>query len=170
MGKIETIVPAKPAMQAQAVIAHLQESKRLLAALEAEVPETALAAASGEPDGRARLAALGEKIRNVTFEVECSAGARLLAAEHDQRALALWKAQILAMPVQAIVAGLTRDGCCGLCSQDTGCVVTAGVAMSDGVCAHPILEGGPQQRYRDDPQVKAIYLAACEKLNVRPRA
>src|SRR5260370_33074214 len=118
MGKIETIVPAKPAMQAQAVIAHLQESKRLLAALEAEVPETALAAALGEPDGRARLAALGEKIRNVTFEGECSAGARLLAAEHDQRALGIWKAQILAMPVEAIVGRLAREGWPGIVRWD----------------------------------------------------
>jgi hypothetical protein len=68
-------------MQAAVVVEQLQVSRRTLSALEAQVPEAALSAALGKPGARAGLAALGEKIRAVSFEIDCAASSRALAAQ-----------------------------------------------------------------------------------------
>jgi hypothetical protein len=166
MGRGENLVPAKPAMQAEAVVAHLQESRRRLAALEAQVPETALAAFLDEPGAKAKLAALGEKIRAVSFEIECGGKSRLLAEHRDQAAVAQWRASVQAMPVEAIVAGLTRDSCCGLCGPETGCAISGADRLS-GPCCHPAREGLMLARYKENPKIMAIYAAACAKIGVR---
>jgi hypothetical protein len=161
-------VPAKPKPSTQAVTARLRECRQIRDALEAQRAAAALASALREPGAAAALADLGQKIAAMEFEIACSVKAEALASAEDRAATAEWMAAIQRMPVEAIVAGISKDQCCALCGPQ-GCVISGGNPMSGGDCAHPVLQGGPHPGSRDNPQVKAVYLAACSKLNVRPR-
>jgi hypothetical protein len=169
MGKVEHPIPAKPEMSTQAVSARLWECRRLLAAFEEQRPAAALASALREPGAAAALATLGQKIEAMRFEIDSSVNAEALASARDRSAIAEWMATIQRMPVDAIVAGINPANCCQMCGPE-GCVITGGDPRSCGSCSHPVLQGGPHPQFRNHPQVKAVYAAACAKLNVRPRS
>jgi hypothetical protein len=154
-------------MQAEAVIAHLHVLRRALADYEAQIPEAALASASGRQGGRARLWALENKIRCTTFEIEAHGPARLLAERCDHDAVAAWRTQVQAMPVEAIIEGISKEQCCRHCRVGRHCVITGADPLA-GPCAHPVLVGSLElDRYKENPKIRAVFAAACAKLNVR---
>ena len=178
MGKMETIAPATPpAARVPAVLARLRTAERELADLKLQRGERQLAAAEGRHGAKEALAALHQKIAAVAFEIECSGPAREHAARLDQDALVAYRAAIQTLPAEVIVAGLTRDSCCGLCGPATGCVIAGNNLLGGaGPCSHPVKErlsfvlderGRRIFRYRDNPQASKVFDAACEKLNVR---
>jgi hypothetical protein len=169
MGKVEHPVPVKPQPSTQAVTARLQECRRQLAALEERRPAAALASARGELGAVERLAQLGQKIEAMRFEIDSSVKAEALASAEDREAMAAWMAQIQELPIEVLLSGILRDQCCMLCGPE-GCVIVGGSPQSDGVCGHPVLERGPHPRYMSNLQVRTVYRAACQKLNVRPKA
>jgi hypothetical protein len=161
-------VPGKPpASHVLTVLAHLQTTRRALAALHLEIPERAFAAATGRPDGKENLAALREKIAAAEFEIECNSKAREVAAQIDQKAIAAWKAAVQTLEPEEIIAGITKDACCGRCGAGHGCVITGADALA-GPCAHPVLVGALElTRYTLNPKITAVYAAACVKLGLR---
>jgi hypothetical protein len=170
MGRYEKIVLADPpARRAPAVIARKIVAERELSELRLQIPECALAVAEGKPGGRENLAALYRQIAAVAFEIEHNAKARELATALDEQALVGWKAKIQELPPEELLAGLTRDQCCGFCSADF-CVITGADPLA-GPCAHPVLVGALElNRYQDNPKIRAVYAAACAKLGLRSRA
>jgi hypothetical protein len=169
MGLQEQPIPAKPKPSTQAVTARLRECRQIRDALEAQRPAAALASAVREPGAAAALRELGQKIAALDFEIACSVKAEALASAEDRAAVAAWMAELQRMPVEALIAGISKEMCCRLCGPE-GCVISGGDPMSGAPCAHPIREGGPHPRSMDNPQVKAVYAAACSKLNVRSRS
>jgi hypothetical protein len=163
MGRHEKIIQAEPpAPRANAVLLRRQASEQELAVLNAEIGERALSAIEGKPGGKDGLAALHDKIRAVTFEIECNAAAHELALRLDQEAIAAWKTAIYAMPPESLIAGITAKDCCRLCSADHGCVITAG-----GQCGHPVKIGVLDPHSRGVPMIRAAYQAATAKLKLK---
>jgi hypothetical protein len=158
MGLLEMILPpALAAPRAPAVLLRRQASEQELAALNAEIGERALAAIEGKAGGKENLAALHDRIRAVTFEIECNAAAHELALLLDQEAVDDWRDSVRAMPVEEIVAGISTTECCRLCSPETGCVI------SGLECAHP-KNGALNRRYQGNSGVRRVYVAACKQL------
>jgi hypothetical protein len=168
MGKHEQPIPTKPAASTIAVTARLSECRRQLTFLEEQKPAAALASALREPGAADRLATLCQKIAALEFEINCSVKAEALASARDREAVADWRAAIQELPVEVLLAGISKDQCSALCGPE-GCVISGGDPRSGGDCSHPVLQGGPHPQFRNHPQVKAVYAAACEKLNVRPK-
>jgi hypothetical protein len=165
MGKHERIVSTEPpAPRAPGVLVYLDASKRVLAGLETEVAEAALAAAEETPGAQEKLALLYGKIGVAKFEIDSNAKAHDLAQRLDRQAVEDWKTAIQAMPPEKIIAGITASSCCRLCSADTGCVITAGQN-----CAHPVKTGVLPVRLADNPAIRKIFAAACAKTGVARR-
>jgi hypothetical protein len=150
---------APPKPRAPGVLKQREASMLELAALNAEIGERALAAAEGKPGGRDRLAALHEKIRAVTFEIDCNAAAHELAQRLDKQAVADWKSAVLAMPAEDIVVGVDAADCCGLCSPENGCVITA-----FGPCGHPRKVGALSPRHQGNADIRQVYIAASKEI------
>jgi hypothetical protein len=167
MGKHETIIPDKPPeARAPAVTEHLQACKRTLAALEAQIPAAALAAALGEPDGTENLAALYQKIAVTKFQIENYPAARLLAERLDQEATVAYVAAVQTLSPSEIVEGLTKETCCRRCIPGISCAITAS-DLASGTCQHPLIGGALDQlRYRSSPKILALYDSACRKLGL----
>jgi hypothetical protein len=170
MGRREKIIPTEPpAPRAPVVVAHLQESRRRLAALEAQNPETAFAAAVGKPGGAESLAALRDEITTAKFAIENYPKAREHAELLDEQAIVAWKAAVQTLSPEDLVEGITKDQCCRRCAAGAGCVIT-GADAGAGPCAHPVLVGSLElHRYRGNPQICAVFDAACAKLNLKGR-
>jgi hypothetical protein len=169
MGRHETIIPLDPpAARAPAVIARLRIAERELSDLKLQVPERVLAVAEGGPGAKEALAALHQKITATAFEIECSGPARELAARLDQNALVAYRAAIQTLPVEQIIEGISKEGCCRRCSGAGRCVITGADPLEGGACAHPILTGALElNSHRDNPQIQRVYTAACAKLGLR---
>jgi hypothetical protein len=164
-GRQETIVPTEPpAPRAPAVIARLRIAERELADLKLQIDERLLAVAEGKLGAKESWAALCQKITVLTLEIESSPKARVLAARLDQEALADYRADIQKLSPEEIIAGISKEQCCRRCTGAGRCVI------SDGSCGHPLLQSGSNARYSENSQVRAVYAAACEKLNVRLKA
>jgi hypothetical protein len=170
MGKMEKIVLAEPpAPQVRVVLEHLHVTKRALAALEAQISETAFAAAVGKPCGAENLAALREKIATAKFAIENYPQVRAHAERQDEQAVVQWKAEVQKLPPEQIIAGITKDSCCRRCTDRTGCALT-GIDPLSHPCAHPVLVGALElTRYRDNEKIQRIYDAACRKLGLMRR-
>jgi hypothetical protein len=157
--EIRAPVPARPVARAPAVLDHLQASKQALAALEAEIAASALAAIEAQPGAKEALATLHGRTKAVAFEIDCNGKAYELARRLDEHAIIDWKADIQALPADQIVAGITATTCCKLCSDDTGCII------SGGACAHPVLAGSLTPGLQGNPAVRRVYRAASEECN-----
>jgi hypothetical protein len=170
MGRHEKIIPTElPARRVPTVIAHLQISKRALVALEGEVPALLLAVAEERAGAKEGLAALREEIAAAKFEIENHAKARELAERLDEEAIVSWKAAVQTLSPEELVEGITKDQCCRRCAAGAGCVITGADPLA-GPCAHPALVGSLElHRYRDNPQICAVYAAAAAKLNLKGR-
>jgi hypothetical protein len=167
MSKHERIPDKPPAPRAAAVTEHLQASRRTLAALEAQVPEMALAAALGEPGGAENLTALHQKIGAVKFEIECYPRARARAERSDEQAVVDWRAQVQTLPPEQIVDGIGREVCPRLCGAGGGCVIAGSDPLAGGLCCHPNKEGLVLSRYNENPQIVRVFAAACAALKIR---
>lgn len=166
MGKIESLQPAKPIMQTEAVRAHLPALQRRLADLRAQVPGAALKSACG--DG-ASLATLEDAIRLTAFEIDCQGQALAMASVQDEEAIRVFRARTQALPIDTILEGLTKEQCCHRCIPGIACAITGSDPLADK-CAHVVIVGPLElARYEASPTIKKLYRAACEKLNVRPR-
>jgi hypothetical protein len=164
MGGHEKIISTEPpSPRAHTVRDHLQYLKRALEALEAEIPERALEAAEGKPDG---LAALHEKITAAKFEIECHPKARALAERSDEQAIVNWRAAVQTLPAEQIVDGIGREVCPRLCSAGGGCVISGADTLS-GPCCHPNREGLMLTRYKENAQIIRVFAAACAALKIR---
>jgi hypothetical protein len=170
MGRHEKIIPTEPpAPRAPTVLKHLQTSKRALVALEGEVPALLLAVAEERPGAKEGLAALREEIAAAEFEIEHNAKARELAERLDEQAIAAFKAAVQTLSLEEIVEGISKDQCPRRCAARVGCVITGADPLA-GPCAHPVLVGSLElHRYRDNPQICAVYAAAAAKLNLKGR-
>jgi hypothetical protein len=182
MSKCDQIPLADPpAPRAPAVIDYLAACKRSLASLEATRAEVALAAAVGKPDGKAAMAALGEQISALKFEIDCHPMARELASRLDEDAVTSWKAEVQVLTPDEIVAGIASGACCRRCSPGNYCIITASDSRADpAVCAHPMSfdtsrpyrSGDAAHRGEDlkerygNPVIQANYEAARKKLKV----
>jgi hypothetical protein len=164
--KHEQIPDKPPALQATVVVKHLEACKRALAALEAQIPEQAFAAAVGKPGGAENLAALHQKIGSVKFEIECHPKARALAERSDEQAIVDWRAAIQTMDPADIVAGIGREVCPRLCGAGGGCAISGADSLS-GPCCHPNKEGLMLTRYRENAQIMRVWSAACAALKIR---
>jgi hypothetical protein len=175
MGKHETIVPYDPPIPtARDVRVYRHTLEASLDVLRASRAGLALASARGDTAARENLAALRLKIRAVEFEIECNHAAFELAEKQDGDAWAAWRASILMLDPEEAIAGIGKDGCCTRCTPNIpgGCVLSANKSST---CMHPIRElrsfhndeaGVKIFPYRDDPQAKKIFEAACTKLKV----
>lgn len=161
------IIPDKPpAPRAAAVTEHLQASKRILAALEREIPGLLLAVIEGRPGAKEDLAVLREKITAAKFEIEHHAAARMLAERQDEEALIQWKAAVQTLPPEEAIAGIGKEVCCRRCIPGTNCAITGSDPLA-GSCQHPLIGGALDQlRYRDSPKILALYDSACRKLGL----
>lgn len=175
MGKHETVVAYDPPMPtARDVRARRRRLEASLDALKASRAGLALASAKGDTAAQVALAALYLKIRTAEFEIECNDLAFELANSEDGTATVAWRAAILTLPPEEVIAGIGQDGCCRHCTSGYGgCVLSAGKSPT---CMHPIREkhcfgindtGQKVFRYRDDPQASAIFDAALKKLKLR---
>jgi hypothetical protein len=169
MGKYEHPVPASPALCGPAVGLRLAWCRRRLEALQGERPAAALASAMREPGAAERLATLGTSISAMEFEISCSLKAADLASQRDREAMAAWRAKLQDLPIERLIAGISRENCCALCATSAGCILTGSDPLSGGVCSHPIRENGPGPQYQDNSRVQEIYLAACARLRVKPK-
>jgi hypothetical protein len=160
MERPKAIPRTPPAARAPKVLEQRPAIERELADLQARIAETTLAAYEGKPDGRKNLAALHDEIRTVTFQLEGNAAAHELALRLDREAKAGWRANIEAANPKKMVAGITKKGCCGMCSEEHGCVIT-GLQ-----CGHPITVGSVGPRLMANPKVRALFKAAAEVLGV----
>ena len=167
MGKMEKIVLAEPpAPQVRVVLEHLHVTKRALAALEAQISETAFAAAVGKPCGAENLAALREKIATAKFAIENYPQVRALAERQDEQAVVQWKAEVQKLPPEQIIEGISRDACCRRCISGTVCAISGSDPLA-GPCQHPLIGGALElSRYKDSAKVQAIYDAICRKLGL----
>jgi hypothetical protein len=183
MGKIDKIPLADPpAPQSPAVVDYLAACKRSLASLEATRPELALAAATGKPGSKEAMAALGEQISALKFEIDCHPMARELASRLDQDAVTSWKAEVQVLTPDEIVAGIASGACCRRCSPGNYCIITASDSRADpAACAHPMTSHNTSRPYKPgdaarrgedlkerygNPVIQANYEAARKKLKV----
>ena len=167
MGKMEKIVLAEPpAARAPVVLEHLHVTKRALAALEAQIPETAFAAAVGKPGGAENLAALRAEIATAKFSIENYPKVRELAERQDEQAVVQWKAEVQKLPPEQIIEGISRDACCRRCISGTVCAISGSDPLA-GPCQHPLIGGALElSRYRDNEKIQQVYDAACRKLGL----
>jgi hypothetical protein len=162
MGKHERIIQDQPpAARAPAVMEQRSAIEAELAALKLQTAEIVLAAYEGKPDGREKLAALDANIHATTFLLNGNAAAYDLAQRLDREAVDAWRAQVHADPDVAI-EGISRKGCCLRCSEQHGCVITAGQQ-----CAHPVKTGVLPVRLADNPAIRNVFAAACAKLKLK---
>jgi hypothetical protein len=126
--------------------------------------------ALGKPRADERLATLGRRIVAMEFEISCSLKAADMASQRDREAMAGWRASLQTLPIEKLIAGISRENCCALCATPAGCIITGSDPLSGGGCAHPVRESGPNPQYQDNRRVQEIYLAACSKLRVKPKA
>jgi hypothetical protein len=169
MGLHEHPVPTSPALCGPAVGLRLAWCRRRLEALQDERPALALASALREPGAAERLTELGRSIAAMEFEISCSLKAADLASQRDREAMAAWRASLQTLPIEKLIAGISRESCCALCATPAGCIITGSDPMSGGSCAHPVRESGPGPQYQNNPGVQEIYRAACASLRVKPK-
>jgi hypothetical protein len=166
-----------PTPTAKAVRAHRQTLELSLAALKQSAAELALASARGKAGAKDALAALYLRLRATEFEINCNHAAAELASQQDAAAEIAWRAGIQCLDPEEVIAGISKDGCCGRCTPGSpgGCVITASAPYAGGTCGHPIREkhlfhlndqGRRIFRYRDNPQASRIFDAACKRLGV----
>jgi hypothetical protein len=97
----------------------------------------------------------------------------------DAAAEAAWRSDIQLMDPDEIVAGISKGGCCDLCSPGApgGCVITNPAPHSGGVCGHPLLtkdlqhldENGQRHfAYADNLRCMQNYRAAMKRLKMLP--
>jgi hypothetical protein len=153
-------VPIRPELRAPMVLAHLQESKAALADLELKIAERTLAAIEEMPGGKAKLAALQEQIRAVTFEIDGNAKAHELALRLDKEAASAWRTAILALPFEQLLQGLDQNSCPALCSPDL-CVISG---LADR-CLNP-RDGNLPPGMSGNTRLRQIHHAAAEKLRI----
>jgi hypothetical protein len=169
-GVVKKIVPDKPPeLQAPAVVKHQQITKATLAVLEAQIPETAFAAAVGKPGGAENLSSLREKIAAAKFMVENYPKARAYAELLDEQALVDWRAAVQTLDPAELVAGIGKEVCPRLCGAGGGCVISGSDAFS-GPCCHPLREGLMLTRYKESAQIVRVFSAACAALRIRSNA
>jgi hypothetical protein len=169
MGKLESPIPASPALCGPAVGLRLAWCRRRLEALQAERPAFALASAQGASGAAEALAQLGQNLAAMEFEISCSLKAADLASQRDREAMAAWRASLQMLPIERLIADISRESCCALCATPAGCIIVGSDPMSGGGCAHPVRENGPGPQYQDNPRVQEIYLAACARLQVKSK-
>jgi hypothetical protein len=163
-------VPASPALCTPQVSLRLAWCRRRLEALQGERATLALMSALGKPRADERLATLGRRIVAMEFEISCSLKAADMASQRDREAMANWRAKLQNLPIEKVIAGVSRENCCALCATPAGCIITGSDPLSGGGCAHPVREGGPGPQYQLNPRVQEIYWAACARLRVKPKA
>lgn len=132
--------------------------ERELADYKQGVAEAALLAFEGA--GREGIADLDGKIRAVSFQLDAIDLAHALAQRLDAEAVAAWRSAVQANPKIA-VEGISKTECCKRCGPDHGCIITG------QACAHPIGVGSVGPALMANENVKAVFLAAVEKLGVR---
>jgi hypothetical protein len=160
MEKPKAVPTRPPAARAPKVLEQRPALERVLADLKLQIAETTLAAYEARPGSRDSLIALDANIRAVTLQLDANAAAHELALRLDREAKAGWRADIEAADPKKMVAGITKKGCCGMCSEAHGCVIT-GLQ-----CGHPVTVGTIGPRLMADPKVKALFKAAAEVLGV----
>ncbi|UPJ69887.1 hypothetical protein [Bradyrhizobium sp. 187] len=150
--------PAAP--RAPAVLDARPALERELADLQLQVAERALAAYEGGTAERTKLAALVSAMETITFQLEANVLAHGLAMRLDREAVAEWRQQVEADPVEA-TAGITRTRCCSTCSEKNGCIITRGEQ-----CAHPITVGGVGPRRQGDQVTRTLFQKAANHLKI----
>ena len=177
--KHENIIPLDPpAPSAPAVRKHRNKLEIERDVLRAGAVELALASAKGDMDAKAALATLPAKLAALQFEIDLNHQAQELADAEDAAAETAWRAAIQSMQPAEIIAGISKDSCCGRCMPGIsgGCVLTAGAPFAGSTCSHPVKErhlfniddrGLRKFPYRNNPQASRVFDAACEKLKVR---
>lgn len=154
------IAATPPAARAPAVLGRLPALQRELSDAKLQIAERVLAATEGTPGAREKLAALVTDIRALEFAIEANGHAHELAKRLDREAVAEWRRQVEADPVEA-TAGITKKACCGMCSETYGCVITRGEQ-----CAHPVTVGGVGPRRQGDPVSRKLFQTAAGRLKM----
>jgi len=142
-----------PPARAPAVVDARPALERELSDLRLQVAERALAAYEGGAAERAKLAALMTAIETIEFQVAANSLAHDLAKRLDRDAVAVWRGQVEANPVEATV-GITKKQCCRMCTEAHGCIITG------AQCAHPITVGGVGPRLQGNEATRALFNAA----------
>jgi hypothetical protein len=161
MEKPKAIPRQPPTARAPKVLAQRPALERELADLKLQIAETTLAAYEGKPGSRDSLIALDANIRAVTLQLDSNTAAHELALRLDREAKAGWRAGIEAADLKKMVAGITKKGCCGMCSDEHGCVIT-GLQ-----CGDPITIGTIGPRLTPAFKATAEVLARIADLAVR---
>lgn len=176
MGRHE-IALDPPAPTAKAVLAHRKKLETDRDSLRTGAAKLALAAALGDLDARAALAAMPGELAALQFEIDLNHEAHDLAVKQDSDAEVAWRAALDSMNPEDLIAGINRDECSHRCQPGSFCVITAGYPYAGAQCGHPIRErdlifsrdanGVRQFLYRRSPRALAVFNAALERLRVR---
>lgn len=156
----KSISRSPPAPRAPRVLEQRPALERELAGLRLLIAERTLAAYEGKPGSRDSLIALDANIRALMLQLDSNAAAHELALLLDGEAKAGWRARIEAADPKKMVAGITKKGCCGMCSEEHGCAITG------AQCGHPITVGTIGPRLSANTKVRALFKAAAEALGV----
>ena len=168
-GLKKTVPMDPPASRLPAVRARAGLLERELAALKLQVAECVLACAEAKPRARENLAELYRKISLVEFEIAGSGLARDLVRQLDGEAFAAWRADVQKLPLEDLLAGLTREQCCRRC-QNGECIIGGGDSVPSS-CLHPVLTGPLNSlRLQANRRVVEVYNAAVAAVGTRREA
>lgn len=167
-----------PAPRAKAVLLYRKTLEAERDGLREGAAELALAAARGDTEAKAALAAVPARFAALQFEIDLNAEAYDLAHKLDADAETAWRAAIQTLPPAEIVRGITAESCCGRCLPGIagGCVITASAPYAGPTCGHPVKEKHLFHRdargrrifpYSHSPQAASVFAAACDRLKVR---
>jgi hypothetical protein len=147
-----SIVPPPP--MAPLVLEHVKAAEALIAECESRVGVLVLAEAQGTKGATEALAALEAKIAAARAERTRKDAAYKAALVADRAATESFTARIRNMPVEALIAGITKTKCANLCHAN-GCALACGL----NVCVHPRRSGVPP-KYQSDVKIRAAHTAA----------
>jgi hypothetical protein len=147
-----SIVPPPP--MAPMLLDQVRAAEALIAECESRVGVLVLAEAQGTKGATEALAALEAKIAAAKAEHVRKNAAYRAALVADRTAAESFTARIRALPVEALIDGVTREKCPRLCHAG-GCAIGCGI----NICMHPRRSGIPPQ-HQSDKIIRSAHTAA----------
>jgi hypothetical protein len=166
---------APPPATSMAVRAYGKTLALKIDALKLGAAQLVLDEARGKTGAFEALTDLYLKLKILEFALELNGQAVALAMAEDQSAAEAWRKAIQTLDPDEIVRGISKSGCCNLCSPGSYCVISGSVSHAADVCSHPILSqhlqfldetGRRHFRYADHPRAAEIFAVAARKLKV----
>jgi hypothetical protein len=147
-----------PPPMAPILLGQVKAAEALIAECESRVGVLVLAEAQGTKGATEALAALEAKTEAARADLARKTAAHKAALVADRTAAEGNAARIRALPIETLIAGITRDKCPSLCHAG-GCAIAYGIPH----CMHPRLSGIPPQ-HQSDQGIRKNHTAANHEI------